>query len=413
MFFLFAFFGELMAIQATNDTFLNRTVSNNTVAETQLSTNSTEVGKADNAYTAEACRKSYGSRIFRADSGIRKGNARSEGPPLLLSIPGSGNTWSRLLLEHATGIYTGSIYEDKRLFEVLPGEKKCGNMTVASKAHPFSLTFVNSDKTHKRACLKMKEASSRAKCKLGGVPECFDRALIVIRDPFHSIWSEYNRQFATGHRGDHDKGILLSSFRPDTAKKVYAERLVNSFVSQWKLLENVIANFPSGSFAVIKYENLINPAVRTAELQKAVNFLGVTGIPTQRIECAFNLSESPKVHRSIDGEKMVTIDIAYESPITVCSMWRVLSTRTSIAGYGYTPWNNTDCSKIPKEKLYSPAASSASRTTAPRREAAASEKASAAAAAGGISASSASGATAAAGKGVSEANKKGGILLGR
>ncbi|XP_064093196.1 sialate:O-sulfotransferase 2-like [Macrobrachium nipponense] len=38
-------------------------------------------------------------------------------PIWLLSYPGSGNTWMRYLLEGATGIFTGSVYDDKILFE--------------------------------------------------------------------------------------------------------------------------------------------------------------------------------------------------------------------------------------------------------------------------------------------------------
>ena len=34
----------------------------------------------------------------------------------LVSFPGSGNTWARHVIEQASGIYSGSIYEDKTLF---------------------------------------------------------------------------------------------------------------------------------------------------------------------------------------------------------------------------------------------------------------------------------------------------------
>lgn len=40
----------------------------------------------------------------------------------LISFPGSGNTWLRHLLEQATGIYTGSIYCDRSLKAMFPGE---------------------------------------------------------------------------------------------------------------------------------------------------------------------------------------------------------------------------------------------------------------------------------------------------
>ena len=36
---------------------------------------------------------------------------------LLVSLPGSGNTWLRQLFEETTGFYTGSVYNDKSLFE--------------------------------------------------------------------------------------------------------------------------------------------------------------------------------------------------------------------------------------------------------------------------------------------------------
>ena len=35
----------------------------------------------------------------------------------LISFPGSGNTWTRNLIEQASGIYTGSMYSDEILFK--------------------------------------------------------------------------------------------------------------------------------------------------------------------------------------------------------------------------------------------------------------------------------------------------------
>ena len=35
----------------------------------------------------------------------------------LVSYPGSGNTWIRHMLEQATGIYTGTVYGDRKLFD--------------------------------------------------------------------------------------------------------------------------------------------------------------------------------------------------------------------------------------------------------------------------------------------------------
>ena len=67
---------------------------------------------------------------FKQDSGRRVA---------LASFPGSGSTWSRTLLEQATGVYTGAIYCDRRLRgEGFLGEYvKSGNV-IAIKTHSAS-----------------------------------------------------------------------------------------------------------------------------------------------------------------------------------------------------------------------------------------------------------------------------------
>lgn len=62
------------------------------------------------------CEASYSKRNYLCEN---------YDPVLLLSPPGSGNTWMRLLLEYSLGIYTGSVYSDSSLYDVLPGEKFC------------------------------------------------------------------------------------------------------------------------------------------------------------------------------------------------------------------------------------------------------------------------------------------------
>lgn len=42
--------------------------------------------------------------------------ASSLSPCALASYPGSGNTWTRYLLEAASGVFTGSIYKDYQLY---------------------------------------------------------------------------------------------------------------------------------------------------------------------------------------------------------------------------------------------------------------------------------------------------------
>ena len=63
-----------------------------------------------------------GERAAYDGAGGAGGAAEGTQVVVLWSLPGSGNTWARLLLEHATGVLTGSMYHDGTLAHALPGE---------------------------------------------------------------------------------------------------------------------------------------------------------------------------------------------------------------------------------------------------------------------------------------------------
>ena len=89
----------------------------------------------------------------------------------LSSVPGSGNSWVRQLLESATGIYTGAVYCDSSYVKAgMIGEGVDTNNVLAIKAH-YSPTFVK---------------------KLLNI----DKTIYIVRSPFGAILSENNRNVA-------------------------------------------------------------------------------------------------------------------------------------------------------------------------------------------------------------------------
>jgi len=62
-------------------------------------------------------------------------------PPVLWSFPGSGNTWVRQMLEQATGLATGSVYNDQSLRSLFRGEMHCAHDTLVNKAHAVHTPF--------------------------------------------------------------------------------------------------------------------------------------------------------------------------------------------------------------------------------------------------------------------------------
>lgn len=142
--------------------------------------------------TKEQCKAKYGERHYLPLE-------QKKFPPMLYTFPGSGNTWCRLLIEYGTGIYSGSVYNDQSLLHSLPGEFTCNWQVSVIKIHPH---------THPFEGLRTGVFNSDAnKCKRGGVDK-IRRAILLIRDPYDSIWSEFQRRITQSHVG----GVLKANF---------------------------------------------------------------------------------------------------------------------------------------------------------------------------------------------------------
>ena len=89
------------------------------------------------------------------------------------------------------GIYTGSVYNDMSLIETLPGEFTCNKSVSVIKVHPHTHTFttLNSGRYW---------YSDNQKCLYANFTK-FNRAVLLVRNPYDSIWSEYQRLVSRSH----------------------------------------------------------------------------------------------------------------------------------------------------------------------------------------------------------------------
>lgn len=151
----------------------------------------------------------------------------------LASFPGSGNTWIRHLLQQATGIATGSVYKDTVLQQLgFPGEGVLNKSVLVVKTHQWG------EKERKN----------------------YERSILLIRDPFNALLSEFNRQYG-GHLGH--------------AQEMHFKKEWKSYVfdaaKNWMALNRDWLNF-SGPLYIVHYEDFkSDPANQLSRLLKFLN----------------------------------------------------------------------------------------------------------------------------------------------
>lgn len=95
----------------------------------------------------------------------------------IVSFHGSGNTWVRYLIEQVTGVFTGSIYCDPVLRKMFPGEFVASGNVVVVKTHHADTTDLPKD------------------VQLEANKQKYDRAIVLVRDPYDALVSEANRRW--------------------------------------------------------------------------------------------------------------------------------------------------------------------------------------------------------------------------
>ena len=223
------------------------------------------------------------------------------------------------------------------------GESRCDKKTIVIKGHPKDFILDTNDKHLRRPVVRPTLTDSISKCENGTIYG-FERFVIITRDPFHTLWADYQLGKTSTH--EHNKGILKSKFDLiDFTKhvtfntKVLAETFDTLYVQ-------IMKTFPQlgNDYIIIRYEDLINPITRYDQIRMILSFIPYS-IDEERLDCAFALSDDPSTHRHID-DRMMTIDEAYASDELVCKIWNILLAKINVTNYGYKPWRDIKCDEV-------------------------------------------------------------------
>ena len=285
--------------------------------------------------TLEYCQRHYGNVTFLPDHQVRNAS-ESAIPPLLLSYPGSGNTYLRAVIEYATSMHSGSIYKrDQELGRIFPGETFCSRELGLIKGHPPDFIILEemdsrngvmqNKRADKRKRLRPRSRDLRMKCVKGNV-KYWTRVIFLARSPFAAILSDSQRQFSGSHTGTVPRAglnITLKRFGGMKMADLWLSRSMLLAAEYNQTFESVIApildsspaavvNHGVATMFVAHFEEIIKDKERRvdalAKLMRAV--YPDLAAPRDKLACAFTLADyRPGILRA--GARKLPADAMY------------------------------------------------------------------------------------------------------
>lgn len=222
---------------------------------------------------------------------------------VLASYPGSGNTFTRLVLETCFGYFTGSFYKDPMLQEVFAMEGAKEEVLFIKTHYPCGGCWTKPDGITK---IPEKYTGRVPAGEIWGV-------VYVVRNPFKSILAEFQRRATKVQEGN----------RVDshTQTVVWSPNTVSLFESEFDaMLERWIKNYQyylrqsSGPTLVVPFEAVENASTRSAAMLKIAEFVNsnvgfIVADPKRVAFCseqAVRHSETFLRHKSVGSRELLS-----------------------------------------------------------------------------------------------------------
>ncbi|CAL4108252.1 unnamed protein product, partial [Meganyctiphanes norvegica] len=176
----------------------------------------------------------------------------------LASFPGSGNTWLRFLIQSVSGIFTGSVYNDRQLAaKGFYGENEmpeCGCTSIV-KTHGYCLVGLPQTRWQ----------------RVRDVEKFFGRGLLLVRNPYDAIIA-YRNYLAAGHLGVASRSAYSGT---------EWHRFVRGQIEIWRSYALDWIQMGRSSM-IVHYEHLIEDTHR--EMLRIMKFLRLR-VDEQRLDC--------------------------------------------------------------------------------------------------------------------------------
>jgi hypothetical protein len=159
---------------------------------------------------------------------------------------------------------------------MLRGEGRCDEKVAAIKVHSHTHGYKTGEKPLIRGISDP--------CA-NGIVRSVRRAVILVRNPYHAIWSSYQIK--------RSRGYLTERIQREQFDKIswieYAMKSAIDYAALWNHYHHMKRSLGINHILVIKYEVLESKGFQMKELSKLLKFMGHS-VSENRKQCAFLVS---------------------------------------------------------------------------------------------------------------------------
>ena len=241
---------------------------------------------------------------------------RKRHPPLLYWFPGVSAEWVKFLVEQATGHYTGSVVG----FD--PREKDPRDCGLHSVLCDGSVDDVNIASSAKVVPIAVTNRQMQRRTIGNGLKRGFRRVILLLYDPYRAMVDDFininSNSNSNNNAGIQGMNISQSSPFNVTALGDHVLRRAAEYQQTMELfLEHVLREIPSNNITIVRYDDLLNPLLRSQTLAQMLDFL-LFPVDNERIHCAFGAAEANTFPLLLPFAHSNTISMAYQSlPVNI------------------------------------------------------------------------------------------------
>ena len=160
---------------------------------------------------------------------------------------------------------------------LLPGEGVCDYSVSAIKVHPHTHGYRHGDSPLDKGL-----TSDHENCLKEGTIYVH-KALLLHRNPYDAIWSDYQRRYTDSHNGK----ILIRDFDNSTWYTT-STKLAKQYAEMWVHFTDMTKHLENKNTMTVTYEDLKSDHT---VLNRILLFLGYEQISDQKRDCVFQVCD--------------------------------------------------------------------------------------------------------------------------